>query len=110
MQVCLRPHVFTGAAAIVGIGAVLAAPVVRPDVHRDVSQVFQSPAVALTALVNPLSEFMGSVDLVVNDLFDGTETYEPYNMYQGMVPEFIYDALPVISQMGYNGWDCPRFG
>jgi hypothetical protein len=54
-------------------------------------------------LVSPITELAASAELVTNDLFNGYDTYAPYDMWQGIVPQFIYDGLPVISTLGYNG-------
>ena len=61
--------------------------------------------VALVGLDNPLTEVLATVAVVNNDIFNGADTYADYQWepYQGLIPEFIYSALPIISQLGYNG-------
>ena len=64
---------------------------------------------ALTGLDSPISEMLNTASWINYDLFNGNVadiddnyTWEPY---AGMLPEFIFTALPVISQLGYNGAD-----
>jgi hypothetical protein len=51
---------------------------------------------------NISTTIVGTAD---NDIFNGTDIYGDYEWvpYQGLLPEFIYNALPVVSQVGFNG-------
>ena len=65
------------------------------------------PDIALAGLSSPLSALLGTVQVLSNDLFNGVDTYPdyPWDPFQGLGPEFIYVALPIISQLGFNGFN-----
>jgi len=65
------------------------------------------PDVALAGLSSPLGALIGTVQVLNNDLFNGIDTYPdyPWDPFQGIGPEFIYVALPIISQLGFNGFN-----
>lgn len=64
-----------------------------------------SPSVALAGVDSPLSELLLSIVVINNDLFNAQDVFGdyPWQPFQGAVPQSIYTALPVISQLGYNG-------
>lgn len=104
MQISLRSHLIAGTAAVVGASAIAMTPVAA---HVNVPSVKlpSGAQVALTTFANPLTELIATLGLVNEDLFDGANIYDAYSWepYVGIVPEFIFTALPVISQLGYNG-------
>lgn len=89
MLTAVRPSLIAGAALAVGIGA-LPAP---------------QPAVSLTMFDSPLSELIGTALVINEDIFNAGDVFGDYEWepYQGALPEFIYTALPILSQMGFNG-------
>lgn len=90
MPIALRSPFIAGAAVAVGIGALSAAPPVP---------------VSLASFDSPLSELIGTALLINDDIFNAGDIFGDYEWepYQGALPEFIYTALPILSQMGYNG-------
>ena len=64
-----------------------------------------SARVALAALDGPIGELALTVGLIGNDIFNGADIFADYEWepYQGALPEFIFTALPIISQLGFNG-------
>lgn len=103
MRAVLRSHLLTGAAAVVAAGSVTMASVdnqALPSIGMP-----QTAAVALTALDSPLTELLATVSVVNNDIFNGADLYGDYEWlpYQGLIPQFVYDALPILSQLVYNG-------
>ena len=105
MQISLRSHLIAGTAAIVGAGAIAMTPVVAAHANVPALKVPSAVQVALTGFDSPISELLTTVQYLNDDLFDGVDYYDEYSWqpYYGIVPEFIYTALPVISQLGYNG-------
>ncbi|MGV1087780.1 MAG: hypothetical protein ACOYBX_07335 [Mycobacterium sp.] len=90
MPVAVRSPLIAGAALAVSLTAMTATPAVP---------------VSLAAFDSPLTELLQTGLLVNNDIFNGSDTFGDYQWepYQGAVPEFIYTALPILSQMGFNG-------
>ncbi len=104
MQVSLRTHLITGAVAVIGTSAVALAPVMQTGVELPTIPT-ESLSYALTAnpVANPITNILTGLDLINTDLFNGFNTYPVLGgMYQGIIPEFIYNALPIVSQLGYN--------
>ena len=100
MHATFRSSLSTTAVAVLAAGAVATAPVMdsaAPSVS--------SAPVALTALDGPIGELALTVGLIANDLFNGNDIFGDYEWepYQGLLPEFIFTALPIITQLGYNG-------
>lgn len=95
-----RSTVSTAAAAALVAGAVAAGPAL----HNTVAATSFAP-VALTAFDGPIGELALTVGLISNDLFNGSDLFDDYawEPYQGLLPEFIFTALPIISQLGFNG-------
>ena len=87
--------------------AVLAAAVI-PVTATNAGSATSLPStakIALSGLDSPLSELLATANVVNADLF-GTGVYtSPFPLYTGIVRQFIYDALPIVSQLGYNGLD-----
>ncbi len=88
--IAVRSPLIAGTALAVGIGVLPAAPPAQ---------------ISLASFDSPLSELISTAVLINNDIFNGTDVFGDYQWepYQGALPEFIYTALPIISQMGYNG-------
>ena len=103
MHISLRTMT-AGTAAVVGAGAIAMTPL-APAVSAPSVAVPSAAQVSLTGLDSPLTELAATVALINNDIFNGTDLYGDYEWepYQGLLPEFIYNALPVISQVGFNG-------
>ena len=104
MQISLRSHLIAGTAAVIGASAVAMTPVAA-HVSVPTIKVPSAVQVALTGFDNPLTQLLETVQYVNVDIFDGVDSYNEYTWepYYGILPEFIYTALPVISQLGYNG-------
>lgn len=87
MTFAFRSPLIAGVALALSAGAVTPAPV------------------TLTAFDSPLTELLSTVALVNNDIANGADTFSDFQWepYQGLVPEFIYTALPIVSQLGFNG-------
>lgn len=105
MQTSVRSQLMAGSAAVLlGAGALAVAPV--PVSGGIPALAVPSTAqVALAAFDNPLSELLLTLGAVNNNIFNGADLYGDFEWepYQGLVPEFIYTALPIISQLGFNG-------
>lgn len=99
----------TGSRSMAGAAAICAAAVlITGPAHPPASARPDRPAtlpVALAGIDSPLSELLLSIKVVNNDLFNGTDIFGDYawQPFQGVVPQFIYTALPIVSQLGYNG-------
>lgn len=104
MQISLRSQLIAGTAAIVGAGAIAMNPV-APALTLPSITVPSVAQVALAGFDNPLSELILTTGVLNTNIFDGTNLYGDYEWepYVGIVPEFIYTALPLISQLGFNG-------
>lgn len=91
----------TAAAAAVVIGA----SAIPSGIPATAVPAGSAPAVALAAFDSPFAALLGTVRAVSVNLFDGSDTYSdyPWDPYRGLGPEFIYTALPIISQLGFNG-------
>ena len=100
MYATFRSSLSTTAVAVLAAGTLAAAPVMD-SAALSVS----SAPVALTALNGPIGELALTISLIGNDLFNGNDIFGDYEWepYQGLLPEFIFTALPIISQLGYNG-------
>lgn len=105
MHTSLRSHLIAGTAAVVGASAIAMTPVLGAQVSLPSIATPSLAKVALVGLDNPLTEILATASVVNNDIFNGADTYADYQWepYQGLIPEFIYSALPIISQLGYNG-------
>ena len=104
MQISLRSQLIAGTAAIVGAGAIAMTPV-TPAVTLPSISVPTVAQVALAGFDSPLSELLLTVGVLSENIFDGANIYPAYEWepYVGALPEFIYTALPIISQLGFNG-------
>ncbi len=107
MQISIRSHLIAGTAAVVGASAIAMTPVTAANLHLPTVKVPSVAQVALTGLDSPITEMLNTLSYVNFDLFNGNPTYADTNYswepYGGMLPEFIYTALPILTQMGYNG-------
>ena len=105
MHISLRSHLIAGIAAVVGTSAIAMTPALGAQVSLPSIAAPPLAKVALVGLDSPLTEILATVAVVNNDIFNGADTYADYvwEPYQGLIPEFIYSALPIISQLGYNG-------
>ena len=108
MHVSLRPHVIAGTAALVGASAIAITPITQPNLQLPS---LHAPSVALTTFDQPIAQILGTLDLVQNDLFN-SQAYYPVlegawnggnGIIQGVIPQFTYDALPIIATLSYNG-------
>lgn len=92
------------AVAVMAAGVGLVQPPTLAATHLSVPAL---PDVALAGLSSPLGALIGTVQVLNNDLFNGIDTYPdyPWDPFQGIGPEFIYVALPIISQLGFNGFN-----
>lgn len=104
MQVSLRSHLIAGAIAVVGTSAVALAPVMQTGVELPaIPTRAVTYALAANPVANPITSILSGFNMVANDLFNGFNTYPVLGgMYQGIIPEFINNALPVASQLGFN--------
>ncbi|MFM8598272.1 MAG: hypothetical protein ACKOB8_04615 [Mycobacterium sp.] len=104
MQISLRSQLIAGTAAVVGAGAIAMTPV-TPAVTLPSISVPTVAQVALAGFDSPLSELLLTVGVLSENIFDGANIYPAYEWepYVGALPEFIYTALPIISQLGFNG-------
>lgn len=131
MQISLRSHLIAGTAAVVGTGAIAMNPVMGAQLSLPSIALPSVANVALAGLDSPISELLGTVILGSQYLFNTTAnpllaTSWPYAGFGagipifpgalaapaaggyssfGLVPQIIDDALPAISQLGYNGSD-----
>jgi hypothetical protein len=103
MHISLRSYLLTGAVTVVGAGSL----VIAPAAHTYPKMIATQPSngITLAALDSPLTELLATVSLVNNDLFNGADLYGDYEWqpYQGLIPQFVYDALPILSQLVFNG-------
>ncbi|MCV7227506.1 hypothetical protein [Mycolicibacterium komossense] len=95
--------------ALVGATAIAITPIAPSTVQLPALHSL-SPAVSLSAFGfdNPVTAVLGTLDLVNTNFWDTESTDilpNSLDLYQGMVPQFIYDHLPILSQLGYNGSD-----
>ncbi len=102
----LRSQLLTTGTALVVCGAALTAhPVTGPSLPAVVAA--PVAAVALAGFDSPLGELLLTVGQVGNDLLnpDPLDVIGDYSWmpYQGLAAEFIYTALPIVSQLGFNG-------
>ena len=102
MHISLRSHLIAGTAAVVGASAIAMTPVLGAQVSLPSIATPSLAKVALVGLDNPLTEILATASVVNNDIFNGADTFADYEWepYQGLLPEFIYTALPIISQLG----------
>lgn len=133
MQISLRSHMIAGTAAIVGASAIAMTPVTAAHLSLPSVQVPSAAQVALAGFDSPISELLSTGILGASYLFDtvqnpATPGAWPFSGITtgtgggaawpnpllksdalggyssvGLVPQFIDDALPIISQLGYNG-------
>jgi len=105
MQVSLRSQMAAGAVAVVGTSVIALTPIVQTGAELPTLPAARSMAVALVdnPVANPFFNILTGLNLVNTDLFDGVDTYPVFGgMYKGIIPEFIYNAMPIGSQLGYN--------
>ena len=108
MQISLRSQLIAGTAAIVGAGAIAVTPVTAA-VNLPSIPVPSVAQVTLAGFDSPLSELLLTVSELNANIFDGVNVYGDYEWqpYVGILPEFIFTALPVFSQLGFNGSASP---
>ena len=131
MQISIRSYLTAGTAAAVGATAIAMTPVAAGHMSLPAVQAPSVAQVTLAGFDSPISELLGTVILGSNYLFNelanplalntgGVPTWSFANFtgvlpaalglpalggYSsvGLVPQIIDDALPIISQLGYNG-------
>jgi hypothetical protein len=133
MQISLRSNLIAGTAAVVGASAIAMTPVTGVHPSLPSVQVPSAVQVALAGFDSPLSELIATGEMAGSYLFNtiydpkdpsswwfsgittgtgggvawpnpllGTAALGGYSSV-GLIPQFIDDALPIISQLGYNG-------
>ena len=131
MQISLRSQLVAGTAAIVGASAIAMTPVMGAQLSLPSVQIPSAAAVTLTGLDSPISELLATLQLGNQYLLDTTQSVTnplswPFSDFGdgipllpgalvtpelggyssvGLLPQIIDDALPIISQLGYNGSD-----
>ncbi|MEZ5132735.1 MAG: hypothetical protein R2763_13620 [Mycobacterium sp.] len=128
MQISLRSRLIAGTAAVVGASAIATTPVTAASLNLPAVQAPSLSQVGLRAFVSPLSELLNTTVLTTNYLFNTTSdptvaaswpfadlsaitagalSLPAAGGYSsvGVIPQIIDDALPIISQLGYNGSD-----
>ena len=109
MQISLRSQLIAGTAAVVGASAIAMTPVTATPLNLPTIKVPSAAQIALAGFDSPISELLDTASWIQYDLVDGNpanvDSNYPWQPYAGLLPEFIYSALPVISQLGYNGLD-----
>ena len=104
MLYSLRSPLIAGAAALVVAGAV--APLATQ--HGSLPSLQMPVALTTAAFDQPLVEVLGTLNLINSDLFSSNQdclacaVNDGPLTYQGLLPQFIYGALPIIRQLGYN--------
>ena len=129
MQISLRSQMIAGTAAVVGASAVALTPV-APAMNLPALHAQSFAQVALTGFDNPLSELLNTTVMATNYLFNNAVPTKAKNWpfanfgttlgglpvlpaaltsaalggYSsvGLIPQIIDDALPILSQLGYN--------
>ena len=102
-----RSPLIAGAAALVGAGAVAVAPPATQ--HGSLPSLQMPVTLASVAFDQPITELLGTLDLANSDLFSSNQdclacaVNDGPLTFQGMLPQFIGNALPIIRQLGYNG-------
>lgn len=133
MQISLRSQMIAGTAAVVGASAVALTPV-APAMNLPALHAPSFAQVSLAGFDSPLTELLNSTVMATNYLFSsanpltsaanwpfanfgttlGGAPFLPASLgaaalggYSavGLLPQIIDDALPIVSQLGYNGSD-----
>ena len=105
MQISLRSHLIAGTAAVVGASAIALTPVVaQHEMLPNIQLPTASSAVALAGFDSPVTELINTLNLFPSLLFSNANGGFPTSKV-GLIPQIIYDALPVVRQLGYNGSD-----
>ncbi|MGI9161426.1 MAG: hypothetical protein ACR2JI_00690 [Mycobacterium sp.] len=111
MLFSLRPPLIARPAALVGAGAIALAPLAA---HYSSSPALQIPtlemplALSAASFDQPVVEALGTLNLINSDLFSSNQDCSACEInggpltYQGLLPQFISGALPIIRQLGYN--------
>ncbi|WP_313677045.1 hypothetical protein, partial [Mycolicibacterium sp.] len=135
MHISLRSHLTAGTAAVVAVGAIAvtpapATPLTLPSINvalaafsSPLAQLFATADLANNYLFDPVSNpavssswpfanfgttFGTPVSVPPNyPLLPAALTQDALGGYSsvGLIPQIIDDALPIISQLGYNGLD-----
>ena len=95
MSVSVQSQILTGLTSALGAGAVVFSAALPPA----------TVSVVPTAFDSPLGELLSTISYINNDIFNGADIFGDFEWepYQGVVPETIYTALPIIAQLGFNG-------
>lgn len=95
MSVSVQSQILTGLTSALGAGAVVFSAALPPA----------TVSVVPTAFDSPLGELLSTISIINNDIFNGSDVFGDFQWepYQGVVPETIYTALPIIAQLGFNG-------
>lgn len=110
MQISLRSPLVAGTAAVVGATAIAMTPVSATHLQLPNLKVPSVEQVALSGYDSPLSELLLSLGVVNDSLFNanvGATPPLPWKQLskEGLVPQVIADALPIIRELGVNGSD-----
>lgn len=106
MLIALRSSSIAGATALVAASAIALTPLVSQ--HGSVPTLHMPVTLTATGFDQPLVEVLGTLNLINSDLFSSNQDCLACAVnggpltYQGLVPQFISDALPIIRQLGYN--------
>lgn len=133
MQISLRSQMIAGTAAFVGASAVALTPV-APAMSLPALHAPSFAQVALAGFDSPITELLNSTVMATNYLFSSADPTSSADLWPfanfgttlgglpflpaslgaaalggyssvGLLPQIIDDALPIISQLGYNGSD-----
>lgn len=131
MQISIRSYLTAGTAAVVGATAVAMTPVAAGHLNLPAVQLPSVAEVALAGFDSPITELLDTLGIASNYLFNGfgdpadpaewatgnvgaliagglttinpLVPWTPVYSNVGLLPQIITDALPIISQLGYNG-------
>ncbi len=132
MQLSLRSQMIAGTTALVGAGAIALTPV-APAVNLPALKAPSLANVSLAAFDSPITALLNTSVMATNYLFSNANPLDvaqwPFAQFGtfwgglpvlpaalnnpalggyssvGLIPQIIDDALPIISQLGYNGTD-----
>lgn len=103
MQISLRSQMIAGTAAIVGASAIAMTPVVAQQHALPNIQVPAiSAEVGLAGFNSPITDLILAAGTVNKYLTSDAAVGAPWT-YEGLLPQIINDALPIVRQLGFNG-------
>lgn len=102
MEISLRSQIVAGTAAVVGAGAIAMTPVLPAHMPSVDLPATATASVALAGFDSPITELIDTLALATPFLFS-TANYPNPLVKEGLIPQIIADALPIIRQLGVNG-------